>query len=83
MWIALSIKKKVEATFENVFFRKIKKNFLTIKSTYLFLVRKNTKNAIFSINTVLIFFIKNTLTLLRLKLAKLLIILKWSQDQYY
>jgi len=43
--------KKVEATFENAYFGKIKKNFLTIKSTYLFLVRKNTKNAIFSINT--------------------------------
>ncbi len=67
-----SIKKKVEATFENALFRKIKKNFLTIKSTYLFLVRKNKyvemkrknpKNAIFLINTLLIFFIKNTLNL--------------------
>jgi len=63
LWIALYIKKKVEATFENAFFRKIKKNFLTIKSTYLFLVRKILKNAIFSINTVLIYFIKNTLNL--------------------
>jgi hypothetical protein len=41
LWIALSIKKKVEATFENAFFRKIKKK--TPIKTIALRIHRNVK----------------------------------------